>query len=75
MEFYTPKGLTRPIRLCESTRKFAYDSLNHKYGLDTRKTMAIALDDIDEATFSSLSKLEKYDLSIERIVKEAPLRI
>ena len=75
MEFYTPKGLTRPIRLCESTRKFAYESLNHKYGLDTRKTMAIALDDIDEATFSSLTKLEKYDLSIERIVKEAPLRI
>ncbi|MBE6628914.1 MAG: hypothetical protein E7629_08315, partial [Ruminococcaceae bacterium] len=75
MEFYTPKGLTRPIRLCDSTRKFAYESLNHKYGLDTRKTMAIALDDIDEATFSSLTKLEKYDLSIERIVKEAPLRI
>ena len=75
MEFYTPKGLTRPVRLCESTRKFAYESLNHKYGLDTRKTMAIALDDIDEATFSSLTKLEKYDLSIERIVKEAPLRI
>lgn len=75
MEFYTPKGLKRPIRLCESTRKFAYESLNHKYGLDTRKTMAIALDDIDEAAFSSMTKLEKYDLSIERIVKEAPLRI
>ncbi|MBQ8439559.1 MAG: hypothetical protein IJX19_02750, partial [Clostridia bacterium] len=75
MEFYTPNGLKRPVRLCETTRRFAYESLNHKYGLDTRKTMAIALDDIDESVFSSLTKLEKYDISIERIVKEAPLRI
>ena len=75
MEFYTPNGLKRPVRLCETTRRFAYESLNHKYGLDTRKTMAIALDDIDESIFSSLTKLEKYDISIERIVKEAPLRI
>ncbi len=75
MEFYTPNGLKRPVRLCETTRRFAYESLNHKYGLDTRKTMAIALDDLPEESFSALTPLEKYDLSIERIVKEAPLRI
>mgnify|MGYP007084611787 CR=1 FL=1 len=36
MEFYTQGGLRRPVRLSEKTRQFAYDSLHHKYGLDTR---------------------------------------
>ena len=41
--FYTPQGFTRPVRLSEETRKFAYESLDHKYGLDTRKTDAVVL--------------------------------
>ena len=38
-DFFTSSGLTRPVKLKESTRKFAYESLyDHKYGLDARKT-------------------------------------
>ena len=41
-EFYAPNGLIRPIRLSEKTRRFAYDSLDHKHGLDTKKTMSVS---------------------------------
>ena len=47
MEFYTPNGRRRPIRLSEATRLFAFESLNRKYGLDTLKTDSIPLDDIE----------------------------
>ena len=73
MTFYAPNGRVRPIRLPESTRRFAYDSLNHKYGLDTKKTPAVSLDDV--LNYEEMTKLERYDLAIERIVKEAPIRI
>lgn len=73
MEFYTPKGLERPVRLAEATRRFAYDSLHHKYGLDTKKTPAVALDDI--ADFEQLSHIARYDAAIRRIAEQAPLRI
>ena len=71
--FYTPKGFRRPVRLSEETRRFAYESLGHKYGLDTRKTDAIVLD--DEPGFESLSPYEKYDLAVRRIAENAPVRI
>lgn len=73
MEFCTPNGIKRPIRLCETTRKFAYDSLNRKYGLDTLSNTSIALDGIDG--FNELSATDRYDLAIEKIAKEAPIRI
>ena len=62
MEFYTQNGNKRPIRLSEETRKFAHESLNRKYGLDTLKTMSVSLDDIEN--IGDLSPLEKYDLAI-----------
>lgn len=37
MLFPTLYSEPRPIRLSEATRRFAYDSLNHVYGLDTKK--------------------------------------
>ena len=43
MEFYNGNKLKRPVRLSESTRKFAFDSLNRKYGLDTLKTESVSL--------------------------------
>ena len=73
MEFYTQNGRKRPIRLSEATRRFAFDSLNRVYGLDTLKCMAVTMDDI--ADFSALSKIERHDLAIKRIAETAPIRI
>ncbi len=73
MKFYAQNGTQRPIRLTEGTRQFAYDSLNRKYGLDTLKVMAVAMDDVEN--FSELSDLERYDIAIKRICEESPIRI
>ncbi len=73
MKFYAQNGGNRPIRLSEQTRKFAYESLGRKYGLDTLKTDSISLDSM--ANFSALSALEKYDIAILKIAEEAPIRI
>lgn len=73
MEFYTQNKMRRPIRLSEKTRAFAYESLNHKYGVDTLKTQAVALADVEG--YASFSDLEKYDAAILRIAEKAPLRI
>ena len=73
MEFYAQNGKKRPVRLCEETRRFAYESLNKKYGLDTLKTHAVVLDDIDN--LEEMSWLERHDIAIQRIAKEAPIRI
>ena len=73
MDFYSQNGKQRPIRLSEETRRFAYESLNRKYGLDTLRVMAVPLDSVEN--FSELSSLEKYDIAIQTICKEAPIRI
>ena len=73
MEFYAQNGGTRPVRLSEATRRFALDSLGRKYGLDTLRTDAIALDGV--LGFEKLSRLEQYDIAITRIAAEAPIRI
>jgi len=73
MEFYAQNGKIRPVRLSYKTRKFAFESLNRKYGLDTLKNEAVKLDEIEG--FESLSKIEQHDLAIKKIAKEAPIRI
>lgn len=73
MEFYTSSGFERPIRLSDKTRRFAYESLNHKYGLDTLKVMNISLDHIEN--YEDMSELEKYNTAIFEIVTKAPIRI
>ncbi len=73
MEFYTQNGNKRPMRLTEDTRRFAHDSLNRKYGKDTLRTDAVCLDTIQK--FDTLSQIEKYDIAIQRIAAEAPIRI
>ena len=50
MQFISPNGLERPVRLSEKTRLFAYESLNRKYGLDTRKTPSVTLDSSEGMT-------------------------
>jgi len=73
MEFYTQNRNKRPVRLSEKTRRFAYDSLNRKYGLDTLKTMSVDLDDVED--YNELSELKKHDLAIMRIAENSPIRI
>ena len=73
MEFYAQNGKTRPVRLSYETRKFAYESLNRKYGLDTLNVMGVSLDGTDG--FDSFTAIEKYDTAIKKIAEEAPLRI
>lgn len=73
MDIYTQNKQIRPKRLSEQTFQFAYESLHRKYGLDTLKTEAVVLDDIEN--FDMLPPLKKYDLAITKIVKNAPLRI
>lgn len=72
MEFFAVNG-KRPVRLSEQTRRFCYESLNHKYGKDTWQTPGVSMDDIKG--FSKLTPLQKYDYAIERIVRTAPIRI
>lgn len=72
MDFFAANG-TRPVRLSAETRKFAYASVNHKYGQETLKTPAVSMDDY--WGFEALTPLQKYDAAIERIAKTAPIRI
>ncbi len=73
MEFFTYFNEPRPVRLCQATRQFAFDSLNHKYGLDTKKTDHVDMDDVPG--FESLTDIEKYNQCISRIIAQAPVRI
>lgn len=72
MEFFAVNG-KRPVRLSEETRRFANESLNHKYGKDTMATLAVPMDGV--SGFETMSELEKYDAAIAEIVKNAPIRI
>ncbi|MBQ8717873.1 MAG: pyruvate formate lyase family protein, partial [Clostridia bacterium] len=73
MHFYSSNGAQRPVRLSESTRKFAHDSLGRVYGKDTLRTPAIPMDDI--VGFDTLSAIEKHDSAIWQIAQQAPIRI
>lgn len=72
MEFFAVNG-KRPVRLCEETRGFAFDSLNHKYGHDTWRFDGVSLDDVEG--FENLTEIEKYDIAIDRITGTAPIRV
>lgn len=63
----------RPIRLCEETRKFAFDSQTGIYGRQAKETPFVVMDDVPG--FAKMSPLAKHDAMIEKIVREAPIRI
>ena len=69
MEFYTSFSQKRPIRLPEKTRKFAYESLNHRYGIATRNNPNV------EISCDKTEKIDLYDTAVYEIVKNAPIRI
>lgn len=73
MEFYTVSKEKRPVRLCEETRQFAWDSLHGRYGDESRQTPAVLMDDIPG--FESYSPYARHDAAIRRIAEQAPLRI
>ena len=72
MKFFAVNG-TRPVRLSEATRKFAFESVNHKYGLEARANPCVHMDDYEN--FESLTELEKYDAVVEKIARCALVRI
>lgn len=73
MEFYTAFNKKRPIRLKKSTREFAAESLQGKYGDEAMQTQYLNMDFCDG--FGLLSDYEKYDAVIKKIAEEAPVRI
>ena len=73
MHFPTASATLRPVRLKDTTRKWAYASLHGKYGDDAVKNACVHLDDITD--FEKLSDLEKYDKAIQSIAAKAPIRI
>ncbi|MBO5042625.1 MAG: hypothetical protein J6D87_06635 [Clostridia bacterium] len=74
MEFYTVSKDPRPVRLSETTRIFAYDSLeHHAYGLAAMKTPAVTMDHIEN--FTALSPLEQERLILAEIAEKAPTRL
>ena len=72
MEFFAVNG-KRPVRLSEKTREFAYESLGHKYGLNTKEAPCVTLDDYPN--FAELSRIKKYDAVIRKIAEASPIRI
>ena len=68
MTFYTASETPRPIRLSEPTRRFAYDSLHHRYGLDTRKVPAVSLDSVEG--IETMTDLDRYDAAIRAIARQ-----
>ncbi len=73
MEFYTAYHEKRPVRLSQETRRFAWESLQGRYGEETMQTPAVCLD--DSAGFAFMTEYQKYDEAISAIVAKAPLRI
>lgn len=74
MKFYTAYQSPRPIRLCEATRQFAYDSLeNHVYGQAAMQSFAVTMDHVEG--FADLSPLEKERLMILEIAEKCPIRL
>lgn len=73
MDFYTVSDEKRPVRLKNTTREFAYESLKGKYGDEAMKNYAIELDDVQN--FLDMSDYDQYDLAVYRICRDAPIRI
>ena len=73
MVFPTASQTPRPVRLKETTRTWAWESLHGKYGDEAIRTPAVPLDDVPD--FECLSEIEKYDVAIRRIVEQAPVRL
>ncbi len=72
MSFFTSAKERRPIRLDKRIRDWARLSMSGKYGDEAGKTPFVA---ISCADFYSLPMLDKHDICLHEIVKNAPIRI
>lgn len=72
MEFYTASSRSRPVRLSEATRRFAYDSLHFRYGRETKETPCVMLSD---RSLAGASLIDGYDAAVRAIAEECPIRI
>ena len=63
----------RPVRLSEKTREFALESLKGKYGTLAKSHPYVEPDFGED--FDGLSDYRKYDIVIDTIVKNCPVRI
>lgn len=72
MILFRSASCPRPIRLREKTRRFAYDSLNGKYGLELQKSDHLTL---RREETQGLTRYQLYDLLVSRIAREAPVRV
>ena len=72
MEFFCGTGFKRPVRLCEETRTFAYESLHGKYGEEAMRTPTVSVDDI--YGYDDMLDYDRYVCSIDAIVRKCPLR-
>ena len=73
MDFFCSTGLTRPVRLSDKTRAFAYESMHGKYGDMARKVQSVSVDSVDG--FEAMDKLEQYSRCIETIARDCPVRL
>lgn len=73
MEFYTVFHKPRPVRLPEAVRRFAWESLQGKYGDEAMKTPAVSLDDWPD--YESLSPTQQYMAALRCIATKAPVRL
>ncbi len=73
MKFFTSSLEERPINLSDEIRRWAWDSLQGKYGDEALQNLYVLMDDIEG--FADLTPHQKHDLCIKRIAQTAPIRI
>ncbi len=73
IKFYTASKTPRPVRLPETIRQWAWDSLHGMYGDEAMKQKTVSLCDIEN--IESMSPEDRYDIAIRRIAEKAPIRV
>ncbi len=73
MIFPTASAQSRPIRLNESIRDWAWRSMHGEYGDDAMTHMSVSLDHLDG--FDALPEIDQQDIALRLIAQEAPLRL
>ena len=70
---YSAAGIDRPVRLSEATRAFAFESMAGKYGEEAMTHFAVSIDGCLQ--WQMMDPYEQYDLCVDRIAYEAPVRV
>ncbi len=73
MLFPTASDSPRPVRLCEETRKWAWESMHGRYGDEALRNPFVSLDGTEG--FESYTDIRKYDAAVRRIAEDAPVRV